>query len=193
MWVDLAEILSAKRRMLVQRPVNLPMNGGVIQAAGSQIFIQRTDGGIIMRSLFHRIKKREGLIFVMCLFCVTTILVVIIHVVDPFDRSYGISPTDFKNSEWECVNPHIYLHVKDNGEISGYIIRGDEQYNIVFGIRSGRFVLISKNTRPGESVKKDDYIIEGVCDCTENELTISVQKDYFFNNQYRVIVLDRKK
>ena len=145
-----------------------------------------------MRFSFRRLKKRDIIIIAICFFFVSIILVVITHVVDPFDRRHGISLTDFKNSEWECVDPYIYLQVKDNGEIKGYIIRDNARYNISLGIRSGHFVLITKSTSPGESIKEDDYMIEGTCDYTEGLITISIQKDYFFNNQYRIIVLNRK-
>ena len=38
---------------------------------------------------------------------------------------------------------------------------------------------------------KCDFVLEGTCDCTEQQVIITVEKDYCFAGQFDIIVLDR--
>ena len=93
-------------------------------------------------------------------------------------------------SEWLCKDPYIYLRVTDIGEIKGYILHNSEEVDISFGDSYG-LALIYKSGPRGEPVRIQDFILEGYCVCTEQSVAITVKKDYYFDGQYQVIVLNR--
>ena len=110
---------------------------------------------------------------------------------DPFSyRSNRISPHDYKGSEWRSDNPFIYLKVQEDGQMKGYILLDSERIDIICGIDWGRFVTIVRETGE-DSVRKSDFVLEGTCDCTEQQVIITVEKDYCFAGQFDIIVLDR--
>ena len=110
---------------------------------------------------------------------------------DPFSyRSSRISPNDYKGSEWRSDDPFIYLKVQEDGQMKGYLLLDSERIDIICGIDWGRFVTIIRETGE-DSVRNSDFVLEGTCNCTEKQVIITVEKDYCFDEQFDVIVLDR--
>ncbi|MCR5664590.1 MAG: hypothetical protein K6G17_06910 [Oscillospiraceae bacterium] len=112
---------------------------------------------------------------------------------DPFSyRSSRISPHDYKGSEWRSNDPFIYLKVQEDGQMKGYFLLDSERIDIICGIEWGHSVTIVRETGE-ESVRDSDFVLEGTCDCTEQQIIITIEKDYCFGGQFDVIVLDRIK
>ena len=110
---------------------------------------------------------------------------------DPFSyRSSRISPHDDKGSEWRSDDPFIYLRVLEDGQMRGYLLLDSERIDIICGIDWGRFVAIFRETGE-DSVRDSDFVLEGTCDCTEQQVIITVEKDYCFGGQFDVIILNR--
>ncbi|MCR5663821.1 MAG: hypothetical protein K6G17_02965 [Oscillospiraceae bacterium] len=105
-------------------------------------------------------------------------------------RNSRISPYDFKGSEWQSEDPIINLQVQEDGQMRGYVVWNDEKSDIGCAIDWGYKILIHKD-RGGNNVILDDYILEGYCTCTEQQVVITISKDYFFDGQYDTIILNR--
>ena len=140
-----------------------------------------------MRSIFRFLKANPIKI------CIGVLLFVMIALFfDPFSyRKTRISPCDFPDSEWQCDDPFIFLHVKENKEIGGYIVINGERINVDCPIDWGRYVLMTRTVEAGKSVMESDYLFEGKCDCTEQQITITITKDYIFDGRYDEVVLIR--
>lgn len=142
-----------------------------------------------MSSEFHS-GKRRAISIIAAAVLISVLLLTATACVDPFEyRASRISPHDYPGSEWQSDDPYIYFHVKENTELEGYILLGEEKITIGGSIEWGRFVLIHKHVL--NNVKESDYLLEGVCDCTEQQIVIEVRKDYCFDGQYETIVLNR--
>lgn len=110
---------------------------------------------------------------------------------DPFSyRSSRISPHDYKGSEWRSDDPFIYLQTLEDGQMRGYLLLDSKRIDIICGIDWGRFVTIVRETGE-DGVRNSDFVLEGTCDCTEQQVIITVEKDYCFGGQFDIIVLDR--
>lgn len=145
-----------------------------------------------MRSIFRILKANpvKTIIGVLLLAVITCIMIA--QFIDPFSfRETRISPHDFPGSEWQCEEPFISLHVKENNEIGGYIIIDGERINVDCPIDWGRFILMTRTVEGGESVRASDYLFEGKCDCTAQQIIIKIEKDYIFGGRYDEIVLIR--
>lgn len=108
-------------------------------------------------------------------------------------RESRISPHDYPESEWICSNPTIYLKVEENREIKGYIIVDDRIINITCSIDWGHFVSIYKSSDSHNGIDLADRLIEGECECTEEQMVIIVKDDYIFSNKYASLILIRSK
>lgn len=125
------------------------------------------------------------------LFLLLSVIVLLSACTDPFSyRSSKISPHDYIGSEWQSEEPFFHLQVLENREMNGYLLINGVKIDVVCSIEWGHSVRIHKVPQ-NDTVYDSDYIMEGTCECTEQEVVINVEKDYFFNGQYPIIVLNR--
>lgn len=125
------------------------------------------------------------------LFLLLSVIVLLSACTDPFSyRSSKISPHDYIGSEWQSEEPFFHLQVLENREMNGYLLINGVKIDVVCSIEWGHSIRIHKVPQ-NDTVSDSDYIIEGTCECTEQEVVINVEKDYFFNGQYPIIVLNR--
>ena len=116
----------------------------------------------------------------------------ILHAIDPFAyRSERLSLIDFPGSDWQCDDPVISLHVNSNGDTTGYICFDGVRYDVNCSTDWGHFLLITKKVEENRGIMKSDYILEGLCECTEQQITITIRKDFLFEGKYHVIILKR--
>jgi hypothetical protein len=100
------------------------------------------------------------------------------------------TPHDTIGSEWQSDDPFLYLKVQDDRGMKGYMLLNAEKVEIQCSIQYGHEVLIIKN-QERDTVYDSDFVLEGTCDCTEQQVIITVEKDYCFDGRYDRIVLNR--
>ena len=150
---------------------------------------QRKDWVFLMRSIFRTSKKGSIITFLLIVGSLFLAPIILYHVIDPFQyRSERISPSDYPDSVWQCYEPSIDLHVEKSKVINGVIEVNGEKCKVICSFDWGRFFLMTKAV---SEVGKDDILLEGVADCTDEEIIISVRKDYVFGGEYSTIVLKR--
>ena len=111
---------------------------------------------------------------------------------DPYvARAARTTAYDFPGSEWQSEEPFIYLRVNENrDDIDGYMLLDSQKIEISCAIDWGRTFVVHKNPEH-DRVRVDDYVLEGYCECKEEKIVLTVKKDYCFDNQYNVIILNR--
>ena len=130
--------------------------------------------------------KRKPLLALLCLI----VLLSLAACIDPYEyRSSRISPHDFVGSEWQSEDPALYMKVQSDKSIEGTLLLNEEEVKICCSFEWGYSVLITK--KRGGSIQESDFILEGHCVCTEQEVVITVTEDYCFDGKYDVIVLTR--
>ncbi|MBQ6273887.1 MAG: hypothetical protein IJK63_06640 [Oscillospiraceae bacterium] len=105
-------------------------------------------------------------------------------------RNARTTPIDFPESEWQSEEPFIFLRVNKNLQMDGYMILDSRKIEIECAIEWGETFLIYKKVQHSV-VEVSDYVLEGDCVCTEQQIILKVKKDYCFENQYDVIILNR--
>lgn len=111
---------------------------------------------------------------------------------DPYAaRSARMEPHDFPGSEWQSEEPFIYLRVNEDQQMDGYMMLDSQKIEIECAIDWGETFVINKNPQH-DCVEVGDYVLEGDCVCTEQQIILKVKKDYCFGNQYDVIILSRR-
>lgn len=150
-----------------------------------------------MCPLSRRLKEKKYasvMVYLLLIALIVALPLIVFHIFDPFAyRISRTSPYDFPGSEWVCEEPEIYLRVdEETGIMNGYIMIDGERCAIDCAIDWGRLVLIHRSLGYGESVRESDHIFKGVCDCTEEEIRITVQQGYVFSGSYHAILLKRR-
>ena len=144
-----------------------------------------------MSTVFH-FNKRKVVSIIIFVALIAVIMITSTACVDPFEyRASRISPHDYPGSEWQSDDPNIYLYVLKDKSIRGYILLNNAEVRVHCSIEWGRFVEITRTDIWSDVVKESDYLLEGVCDCTERQIVIEVRKDYCFDGKYETIVLNR--
>ena len=138
-------------------------------------------------------RKRTGLwaylAIILSGIAILIVLLIVLFLVAIAARSAGTRPYDFPGSEWQSEEPFIFLRVNENLQMDGYMLLDSQKIEIECAIDKGGFV-IYKNPQHN-CVEVGDYVLEGNCDCTEQQIILKVKKDYCFGNQYDEIVLNR--
>ena len=105
-------------------------------------------------------------------------------------RSARTRPYDYPGSEWQSEEPFVFLRVNEDQQMDGYMILDSQKIEIECAIDRGGTFVINKNPQH-DCVEIGDYVLEGDCVCTEQQIILKVKKDYCFGNQYDVIILNR--
>ena len=110
----------------------------------------------------------------------------------PMDRSIRFTnPYDFPGSEWQSEDPFIYLRLNEDQQLEGYMLLESQRVEIRCGIAPTwpRFYLYKISVH--DKIMDANYILDGTFKCTEQKLTLKIERDFYFGKQYQVIVLER--
>ena len=140
----------------------------------------------IKPSWLFRLQKSFALL--LCLF----VLLSLSACAWPMDRSIKrTTPYDFSGSEWQSEEPFIYLRLNEDQQLEGYMLLESQRVEIRCGIAPTwpRFYLYKIPVH--DTIMDDNYILDGTFKCTEQKLTLKIERDFYFGKQYQVIVLER--
>ena len=104
---------------------------------------------------------------------------------------------DYPGSVWECQNPYMHLEVSDipGGGIEGYLKINNKRIEVKLDCVGTGLETILYDTEMlanGSYVEEAELII-ALCKCSEKEVTLRVDRDNIFDNQYQEIVLIRQE